>query len=112
MSSPILEGPAPAVRFDGETALVVRALMEHGDEVEALDATPWIRNLARRNDKRPATIELAAPDPVVLSLKGEPEQRGKLCLVWIPAVVLEDMARKVLLPAEAARADAAIVVAP
>jgi hypothetical protein len=105
-------GPGYAVRVSPEVALLIRALTEYGSEVEIVDLAAYLLSAVRQNDKRPAKLEVICPDEIVKSLQGEPRMRGRLLAAWIPAVVLEDLARVVVTPQEAAAGGGPLIVTP
>lgn len=113
--------PGYAVRVSPGSALLIRALTEHADEVELVDIAQFAVAMNREKRKNrtpfgnrplPASIEFVCPDEVVQNLKGEPRERGKLVGVWIPAVVLDDLTRVIETPAEAAANGAPLIVMP
>lgn len=104
--------PGLAVRVSPETALLVRAATEYSSECEVVDLSAYVVDTRRGKGSRPATIEVLVPDEVVKSLTGEPERRGKLLALWVPATVLEDLTRLVVSPQEAAAGAGPLIVTP
>ena len=70
-------------------ARIVRSLLswtlEHApNELEHLPLLMLIREMARQNDRRPAKIELHAPDDWVLNIGGDEKLRDVYLLTRVP----------------------------
>jgi hypothetical protein len=69
--------------------------------VEIADARRLLLDSGRRNDKRPAYVQLAVPDEMVKDLRGRPEKADALLLVRLPREVVDRLESRIVLPGEA-----------
>jgi hypothetical protein len=85
---------------DTIAALLRQALERFPQEVEVADLRRLVIDAGRRNEKRPAYVQLSVPDEVVKDLRGRPEKADTLLLVRLPRELLERMERRIVLPGE------------
>ena len=86
--------------LDSPTGTLRQALERFPHLVEVADLRRLALDAGRRNDKRPAYVQLAVPDDVVKDLRGRPEKGDLLLFVRIPRQLLERLESRIVLPTE------------
>jgi hypothetical protein len=86
---------------ESSAARLRQALDRFPERVEIADARRLLLDSGRRNDKRPAYVQLAVPDEMVKDLRGRPEKADALLLVRLPREVVDRLESRIVLPGEA-----------
>jgi hypothetical protein len=77
------------------------AIEKYPERTEVIPVRELIMDSARKNDRRPAFIQLALPDEVVKGLRGHEDQEPNLLLlVRIPREILSRSESLIVLPNE------------
>lgn len=82
------------------TQTLVYALENHPGSVEAIEVRRLVMDSARKNDKRPAWVQVAVPDEIVKSVRGPREKGDLVFLVRVPRDVTERQESRIVLPGE------------
>ena len=77
------------------------AVERYPEKVEVLPLDRLVMESARQNDRRPAWVKVALPDPLVKSLRGAGEADSVVLLVVVPREVAARQESRIVLPGEA-----------
>jgi hypothetical protein len=77
--------------------LLFHAVENHPNTVNALHLQSVLMGSARKNDKRPAKLEIAVPDSVVKNINGKPNLQDVYLLVRVPRDVADAWANPSLI---------------
>lgn len=72
---------------DSIASLLLAAVTKHLKKLQLYHANHLITDMARKNDKRPAYIQMGVLDDVVKNIGGDPKLLDEYILVRIPADV-------------------------
>lgn len=92
--------PAPLESPGSPSATLRQVLDRFPDKVDVADVRRLVLDAGRRNDKRPAYLQVAVPDEVVKDLRGRPEKADLLLFVRIPRETLQRLESRIVLPTE------------
>lgn len=76
------------------------ALDKYPERVEAIPIEELVLDSARKNDKRPAYVQLAVPDEIVQQVRKKRPDGDLVLLVRVPKEVLERSESLIILPGE------------
>jgi hypothetical protein len=76
------------------------ALDKYPERVEAIPIEELVLDSARKNDKRPAYVQLAVPDEIVQQIRKKRPDGDLVLLVRVPKEILERSESLIVLPGE------------
>jgi hypothetical protein len=83
--------------IDAIANLLFHAVENHPNTVNALHLQSVLMSTARKNDRRPAKLEIAVPDSVVKNIAGKPNLQDVYLLVRVPRDVADAWANPSLI---------------
>jgi hypothetical protein len=88
---PAMPNPEETLRF---------AVERYPEKLQVLPLDRLVMESARQNDRRPAWVKVALPDPLVRSLRGGAEADEVVLLVVVPREVAARRESRIVLPGE------------